>query len=66
MRPIRTLPCPNCGATSYWIRCSLPENGLVAHTYECPKCSFIHAAVEPDPAIQAAGGLKGELRPPET
>ena len=61
----RTLPCPNCGAASYWIRSSLPENGFVAHSYECPKCSFVHANVEPDPAIKAQGWLNGELRPPE-
>jgi hypothetical protein len=65
MRRVRTLPCANCGASAHWIRCSLPENGLVAQAYECPKCSFIHAAVEPDPAIKAQGWSKAELRPPE-
>jgi hypothetical protein len=61
----RRPPCPNCGAATHWIRCSLPEGSFVVHSYECPKCSFIHTAVEPDPLVQAQGWLKGELRPLE-
>jgi hypothetical protein len=39
--------------------------GMVIHAYECPKCTLINTAVEPDPVIQAEGWLKGELRPLE-
>lgn len=46
-------------------RCGLPEKGFVAHSYECPGCTFIHANVEPDPVKQAEGWLKGDLKKPE-
>lgn len=34
------------------------------HSYECPKCLFIHTAVEPDPAERVEGWLNSELKPP--
>lgn len=61
----RSPSCPNCEAAIRWVRCSLPKKGFVVHSYECPKCTFLYTAVEPDTAIKAEGWLNSELRPPE-
>ncbi len=60
----QTPPCPNCGFKSHWIRCGMPDKGFVVHSYECVKCHFIHTVVEEDPAKQAEGWLRGELKRP--
>ena len=65
MPQTQTPICPKCGSVTAWLRSTPADKGMVIHAYECPKCSFIHAAVGPDPVIQAEGWLNGELRPLE-
>ena len=43
----------------------MPEKGFVVHSYECPKCGFIHTAVDKDPAKLAEGWLRSDLKRPD-